>query len=155
MTDPENPYLRDLDKTAANYAPLSPLSFLSRAAVVFPDHTAIVHGRARLSYRDFYVRARRLASALTQRGVGKNDTVTVMLSNTPPMLEAHYGVPMAGAVLHSLNTRLDAGVIAFQLDHADSKVLIVDREFAPTVRAALDLVRSRPFVIEFDDKEFP
>jgi len=155
MTDPENPYLRDLDKTAANYAPLSPLSFLSRAAVVFPDHTAIVHGRARLSYRDFYVRARRLASALTHRGVGKNDTVTVMLSNTPPMLEAHYGVPMAGAVLHSLNTRLDAAILAFQLDHAETKVVITDREFAPVMKEALALASVRPLVVDYDDPEFP
>ena len=116
---------------------------------------AVIHGQQRVTYRQFYARCRQLASALDRHGIGRGDTVSVMLSNTPPMLEAHYGVPMTGAVLHSINTRLDAGVIAFQLDHADSKVLIVDREFAPTIRAALDLVKSRPFIIEFDDKEFP
>jgi fatty-acyl-CoA synthase len=154
MADSGSPYSRDLDKTQANYTPLSPLSFLARAASIFPDHTAIVHGSSRTVYAEFYARSRRLASALAARGIGKNDTVTVMLANTPPMLEAHYGVPMAGAVLHSLNTRLDAAIIAFQLDHADSKVVITDREFAPVMKEALALAEVSPLVIDYDDPEF-
>ncbi|MBC2861102.1 acyl-CoA synthetase [Stappia sp. 28M-7] len=155
MADNGNPFTRDLDKVQANYTPLSPLSFLARAAAVFPEHTAIVHGRQRVSYAEFYARSRRLASALAARGIGKNDTVTVMLSNTPPMLEAHYGVPMTGAVLHSLNTRLDAAVLAFQLDHAESKVVITDREFAPVMKEALALAKVSPLVIDYDDLQFP
>ncbi|MCA1298251.1 acyl-CoA synthetase [Stappia indica] len=155
MAETGSPYTRDLDKTQANHTPLSPLSFLARAAFVFPDRTAIVHGTQRTSYQDFYARARQLASALAARGIGKNDTVTVMLSNTPPMLEAHYGVPMTGAVLHSLNTRLDATVLAFQLDHAETKVVITDREFAPVMKEALALATVKPLVIDYDDPEFP
>jgi fatty-acyl-CoA synthase len=148
------PYDTDLDKNPANYQPLTPLSFLERAASVFPDHTAIVHGSLRRSYRDFYARARRLASALAQRGIGRGDTVAVMLSNTPAMLECHYGVPMTGAVLNTLNTRLDPAIIAFSLDHGEAKVLITDREFAKTIAPALDLAKVRPLVIDYDDPEF-
>jgi fatty-acyl-CoA synthase len=148
-------YRSGLDKNTANYQPLTPLTFLERSAGVFPEYTAIVHGRQRVSYAGFYRRSRQLASALRASGVGKNDTVSVMLPNTPPMLEAHYGVPMCGAVLHSMNTRLDAAIIAFQLDHAESKVLITDREFAPTVKEALALCKSKPLVIDYDDPEFP
>jgi fatty-acyl-CoA synthase len=148
------PYDIDLDKNPANYQPLTPLSFLERAASVFPDHTAIVHGSLRRSYRDFYARARRLASALAQRGIGRGDTVAVMLSNTPAMLECHYGVPMTGAVLNTLNTRLDPAIIAFSLDHGEAKVLITDREFAKTIAPALDLAKVRPLVIDYDDPEF-
>jgi fatty-acyl-CoA synthase len=155
MAESGSPYTRDLDKAQANYTPLSPLSFLARAASIFPDHTAIVHGSSRTFYAEFYARSRRLASALAASGIGKNDTVTVMLANTPPMLEAHYGVPMAGAVLHSLNTRLDAAIIAFQLDHANSKVVITDREFAPVMKEALALAEVSPLVIDYDDPEFP
>ncbi|KZM50627.1 acyl-CoA synthetase [Labrenzia sp. OB1] len=150
-----SPFARGLDKTTANYAALSPLSFLARAADVFPDTTAIIHGNQRTDYRSFYRRARQLASALANLGVGRNDTVSVMLPNVPPMLEAHYGVPMSGAVLHSMNTRLDAGVIAFQLDHADCKVLITDREYAPVVQESLSLASVRPTVIDYSDPEFP
>jgi fatty-acyl-CoA synthase len=124
-----NPYNTDLDRNPANFQPLTPLTFLERAASVFPDYTAIVHGPLRRSYADFYARSRRLASALTrEHGIGRGDTVSALLANTPAMLECHYGVPMCGAVLHSINTRLDAATIAFQLDHAMSKVAIVDRE---------------------------
>ena len=150
-----NPYEIDLDRNAANYQPMSPLSHLERAALVFPDHTAIIHGNLRLSYRDFLLRSKKLANALLSQGIGKGDTVTVMLSNTPAMLEAHHGVPMTGAVLHSLNTRLDAAVLAFQLDHADTKILIVDREFANIVAEALSLAKVSPLVIDYDDPEFP
>jgi fatty-acyl-CoA synthase len=150
-----NIFERDLDRNPANYQPLSPLSFLERAAQVYPDVTAIIHGSRRTNYRDFFTRSRRLASALSKRGIGKGDTVTVMLSNTPPMLEAHFGVPMTKAVLHSLNTRLDAAVIAFQIDHAESKIVIVDTEFSAVMREALALAKARPLVVDFDDPDYP
>ncbi len=150
-----NPYARHLDRNAANYQPLTPLTFLERAAQVFPDHPAVIHGAIRRSYREFYARARQLASALAAHGIGPGDTVSVMLPNTPPMLEAHYAVPMTGAVLHSMNTRLDAAIIAFQLDHAETKVLITDREFAPVMKQALALAKVKPLVIDYDDREFP
>ena len=148
-----NQYRNDLEKNQANYQALTPLGFLQRAAAVFPDHTAIAHGAARTSYRDFYSRSLKLASALSKQGVAPGETVSVMLANPPAMLEVHYGVPMAGAVLHAMNTRLDAAIIAFQLDHAETKVLITDREFAPTVKAALELASVEPLVIdEFDNR---
>ena len=150
-----NPYTIDLDKNAANYQQLSPLQFLQRAAEVFPDHTAVIHGQLRLPYSAFYERCRRLASALSAKGIGKGDTVSAMLANTPAMLDAHYGVPMIGAVLHSINTRLDAKIVAFQLDHADTKVLLTDREFAPTIKQALEIAEVNPLVIDYDDLEFP
>ena len=150
-----SPYDQHLDRNPANYQPLSPLTLLERAATVHPDHPAVIHGRQRATYRQLYARSRQLASALAAHGIGRGDTVSAMLFNTPAMLEAHHGVPMTGAVLHSINTRLDAGVVAFQLDHADAKVLIADRELAPTVRAALDRAKVRPLLIEYDDKEAP
>ena len=124
-----SPYDTDLDRNPANYQPLTPLTYLSRSALIFPDHAAIVHGDLRRTYRDFYARCRRLASALAKRGFGRGDTVSVMLANTPAMLECHYGVPMCKAVLNTLNTRLDSAILAFTLDHAETKVLIIDREF--------------------------
>jgi fatty-acyl-CoA synthase len=148
------PYDLDLDKNPANFQPLTPLTYLERAASVFPDHTAIVHGSLRRNYRDFYARARRLASALRKRGIGRGDTVAVMLANTPAMLECHYGVPMAGAVLNTLNTRLDAPIIAFSLAHGGAKVLITDREFSKIVGPALEQVKNKPIVIDYDDPEF-
>ncbi|EEE43998.1 acyl-CoA synthetase [Roseibium alexandrii] len=150
-----SPFAKGLDKTDANYAALSPLSFLARAADVFPDHTAIIHGKQRTDYRTFYKRSKQLASALSRHGIGKEDTVSVMLPNVPPMLEAHYGVPMTKAVLHSLNTRLDAAIIAFQLDHANCKVLITDREYASVMKEALELATVKPTVIDYSDPEFP
>jgi fatty-acyl-CoA synthase len=150
----QNPYNTDLDRNPANYQPLTPLTFLERAACVFPDHTAIVHGALRRSYADFYARARRLASALAGAGIGRGDTVSAMLANTPAMLECHYGVPMSGAVLHSINIRLDPAIIAFQLDHAQSRLVIVDREFMPLMQAALALAAVTPFVIQYDDPEY-
>jgi fatty-acyl-CoA synthase len=149
-----SPYDTDLDRNPANFQPLTPLTFLERAAAVFPDRPAIVHGRLRRTYAEFYARARRLASALAKRGVGKNDTVSVMLPNTPAMLEAHYGVPMAGAVLNALNTRLDAAILAFTLDHANSKVVITDREYSSVMKAALAQAKVKPLVIDYDDPEF-
>jgi fatty-acyl-CoA synthase len=148
-----NPYEIDLGKTGANYQPLTPLVFLERVAHVFPAHTAIIHGARRATYADFYARCCRLASALAARGIGVGDTVSVMLANTPAMLEAHYGVPMTGAVLHSINTRLDAPIVAFMLDHAETKVLITDVEFAPTIKAALAAAKVKPFIIDYRDTE--
>jgi fatty-acyl-CoA synthase len=150
-----NPYDTDLDRNAANYVPLSPLTFLERAASVFPERTAIIHGGQRHTYAQFYARARKLASALAKHGIRKGDTVAVMLANTPPMLEAHYGVPMSGGVLNTLNTRLDAAALAFILDHGEAKILITDREFAATIRETLKLATVKPFVIDYDDPEFP
>jgi len=149
-----NPYNIDLDRNPANHLPLTPLTFLDRAASVFPDHIAIVHGALRRNYSEFYTRSRQLASALVQNGIRRGDTVSAMLANTPAMLECHYGVPMSGGVLHSVNTRLDASVIAFQLDHAMSKVVIVDREFMPLIEKALALANVTPRVIQYDDPEF-
>ena len=150
-----NPYNTGLDRNPANYQPLTPLTFLERAASVFPNHTAIIHGSIRRNYDEFYRRSRQLASALSNKDVGRGDTVSVMLANTPAMLELHYGVPMCGAVLHSINTRLDATTIAYQLDHADSKVLIVDREFLSTIRVASELSQINPILIDYNDSEFP
>lgn len=149
-----NPYETDLDRNPANYQPLTPLAHLARAAYVYPDHPAIIHGTLTVDYRTFYRRSRQLASSLARLGIGKGDTVSVMLSNTPAMLEAHHGVPMTGAVLHSLNTRLDAAVIAFQLDHAEARVLIVDREFSGVVAEALQQTKVSPVVIDYDDPQF-
>jgi fatty-acyl-CoA synthase len=134
---------------------LTPLSLLARAAAIWPAHTAVIHGRETQTYHELYARARRLSSALAKRGIGVGDTVSVMLPNVPAMVEAHYGVPMTGAVLHSMNTRLDAAIIAFQLDHAGTKVLITDREFAPVMQEALALAKVRPLVVDYDDLEFP
>ncbi|HUI97940.1 MAG TPA: acyl-CoA synthetase [Xanthobacteraceae bacterium] len=148
------PYETGLDRNPANYQPLTPLSLLGRAAAVYPDHPAIIHGKLKRTYADFYARARRLGSALAKRGIGRGDTVTAMLANTPAMLEAHYGVPMAGAVLNTLNTRLDAAILAFTLDHAETKVLIVDREYAKVMKEAIAAAKAKPLIIDYDDPEF-
>jgi fatty-acyl-CoA synthase len=147
----QSPYDSDLDRNPANFQPLTPISFLARAAAVFPTQIAIVHGDLRRDYAQFYARSRRLASALAARGVKRGDTVSVMLANTPAMLESHYGAPMTGAVLNTLNTRLDAAVLAFTLDHADAKVLIVDREYSAVMKAALALASVKPLLIGYDD----
>src|SRR6202453_1398581 len=131
------PYDTDLERNAANFQPLTPLSFLARAAQVYPDQTAIIHGARSWTYREFYARARRLASALVKRGVKRGDTVAAVLPNVPAMLEAHYGVAMAGAVLNTINTRLDAAIIGFTLDHGEAKVLIAGREYAKVAKDAL------------------
>ena len=150
-----NPYKQDLDRNPANFQPLTPLTFLERASAVFPTFTAIIHGGQRINYADFYRRSKKLASSLAQFGVGRGDTVSAILANTPAMLEAHYGVPMCGGVLHSINTRLDPAVVAFQIDHADAKVLIVDREFSETAEAALEIAQVKPLLLEYNDQEFP
>ena len=149
-----NPYDTELDRNPANFQPLTPLSFLARAAAVYPDQPAVIHGARSFSYRDFYARTRRLASALAQRGIKRGDTVAVVLANTPAMLEAHYGVAMAGGVLNTINTRLDAAIVAFTLDHGDAKVLITDREFAKIVKDALAACKHKPLVIDYDDPEY-
>jgi fatty-acyl-CoA synthase len=147
-------YDRDLDQNPANHQPLTPLSLLERAAAVFPDRLAIVHGPLRRNYREFYARSRRLASALAKRGIKRGDTVAVIAANTPAMLECHYGVPMTGAVLNTLNTRLDAAALAFMLEHGEAKIFIVDREFSGLAEAALKLAKTKPFVIDYDDPEY-
>ena len=145
----------DLDKTLANYQPLTPLSFLARSAAVYPDHIAIIHGKQRTRYAEFYARAQKLASALVKAGIKKGDTVSVILANTPAMLECHYGVPMMGAVLNTLNTRLDATTIGFSLDHAETKLLIVDKEFSGMAKNAIQLMKGpKPIVIDYVDPEF-
>jgi fatty-acyl-CoA synthase len=150
----QSPYDRDLDRNAANFQPLTPLTFLERAAAVFPDRLAIAHGPLRRNYRDFHARSRKLASALAKRGIVRGDTVAVMLANTPAMLECHYGVPMCGAVLNTLNTRLDAAALAFMLDHGEAKALIIDREFSGVMAQALKLATVHPLVIDYDDPEY-
>ena len=150
-----NPYETGLDRNPANYQPLTPLTFLQRAAEVHPETTAIVHGRARVTYRDFYARSCRLASALAKAGLGKGDTVSVLLPNVPAMLEAHHGVPMTGAVLNAINTRLDPAAIAFILDHAEAKVFIADSEFTAAANEALKRATATPLLIQHDDREYP
>ena len=146
-----NIYERDLGKTAANYAPLTPLSFLERAAYVYPDKVSIIHGAQRFTWKETYARCRRLASALAKRGIGVGDTVAVMLPNIPAMVEVHFGVPMTGATLNTLNTRLDAEAIGFMLEHGEAKVLITDKEFSPVIEKAL---RPGIEVIDVEDLEF-
>jgi fatty-acyl-CoA synthase len=132
-------YDTHLPRTLANHAPITPLDFIQRTAEVYPDRLAIVHGDLRQSWGQTYARCRQLASALKKNGIVKNDTVAVMLPNTPPMVEAHFGVPMAGAVLNALNTRLDPEAVAFMLDHGEAKAIIVDPEFTSIVKKALAL----------------
>jgi fatty-acyl-CoA synthase len=146
-----DPFETDLGRGPANYVPLTPLSFLARAAAVYPGKTAVIHGDGAYTYGEFYARCRRLASALTRRGIRRGDTVAVMAPNVPAMLEAHYGVPMAGAVLNALNYRLDARSIAFTLEHGEAKLLITDTEFSPAIGPALALLRRRIPVIDIDD----
>ena len=151
-----NPYDRGLDKCAANHVPLSPLSFLERTAQIYPDRPSVIHGARRFTWRETYARCRRLASALASRGIGRGDTVAVMLPNVPAMVEAHFGVPMTGAVLNTLNTRLDPEAIAFMLSHGEAKVLITDPEFASIIAPALELLEGpKPLVIDALDAEYP
>jgi fatty-acyl-CoA synthase len=152
--DRASPFETDLDRNLANHAPLTPLGFIERAASVYPERTAVVHGARRHTWSQTYARCRRLASALAQRGIGTGDTVAVMASNTPEMYECHFGVPMLGAVLNTLNTRLDAEAIGFMLNHGGAKVLIADREFSTTVAQALAQTERRPLVIDIDDPEY-
>src|SRR3569832_1456349 len=151
MTTHSNPYDVGLDKNPANYAPLSPIDFIAWSARVCPNRVAVIHGERRFTWGETYARARRLASALAGAGVTAGDTVATLLSNTPEMYEAHFGVPMTGAVLNALNTRLDARAIAFMLGHSEAMVLIVDCEFSALAVAALGISGRRPLVIGVDD----
>jgi fatty-acyl-CoA synthase len=150
-----NPFEQDLDKNSANYAPLTPLQFLERSAYVYPNRLAVVHGARRFTWKETYARCRRLASALAKRGIGKGDTVAAMLANTPEMYECHFGVPMTGGVLNTLNTRLDADAIAFMLNHGEAKVLITDKEFSATIEGALAKLGRKLEVVDVEDPEFP
>ena len=150
MSEPSQ-YDTDLDKNAANYTQLSPLTFIERAAAVYPERVAQIHGERRLTWGETYTRCRRLASALQRHGVGENDTVALMLPNVPAMFEAHFAIPMAGAVINALNIRLDAEAIAFQLKHGGARILITDREFSSTIKAALAQLPSAIQVIDVDD----
>ena len=140
-----------LKSGAANFMPLSPVVFLPRAAEIYPDRVAVIHGATRYTYAQVHERARRLASALAKKGVKAGDVVSAMLPNVPAMLEAHYGVPMLGAVLNTINTRLDADTVAYILEHGEAKVLIVDRVFAAVVGPALKKLKKKPFVVDVDD----
>ena len=146
-----NPYDIGLDRGSANYEPLTPISFLKRAAAVYPERIAWVYGAQKIKYKDFAKRCRRLASALSNRGIGVGDTVAVMAPNIPPLLELHFGVPMVGAVLNAINTRLEASTIAYILTHGEAKLLITDREFSEVVGQAIELLENPPVVIDIND----
>ena len=151
----QSPYEIGLQKNTANYAPLSPLTFIERSAYIYPDRLAVVHGARRYTWSQSYERSRRLASALKQLGVGKGDTVSTILNNTPEMFECHFGVPACGAVLNTINTRLDAEAVAFILNHAEAKVVFTDREFARMAKKAIALAdRPDMIVIDVDDPEY-
>jgi len=149
-----NQYSTDLGKNAANYSPLSPLTFIERAASVYPERCAQIYGDIRYSWAQTYRRCRRFASALKQHGIGTDDTVALMLPNVPAMFEAHYAIPMAGAVIHGLNIRLDAAAIAFQLEHGGARILFTDREFSTVVSAALAQLERKPLVVDVDDASY-
>jgi fatty-acyl-CoA synthase len=150
----KGPYANGLEKNSANYVPLSPLSFIQRSAYIYPAGLAVVHGVRRYTWSEVYARSRALASALQALRVGTGDTVSVMLNNTPEMFECHFGVPMSGAVLNTLNTRLDGETLAFMLNHAESKVLITDREYSPIVAKALAQLGRKIIVVDVDDPEY-
>jgi len=150
-----HPFDRDLDRNAANYVPLTPVSFLARTAYIWPERIAVIHGGRRYAWAQVYERSRRLASALAKHGIGVGDTVAAMLANTPEMIEAHFGVPMTGGVLNTLNTRLDAEALAFMLDHGEARVLLTDTEFAPVIKAALARTTRRIRVVDVVDVEGP
>src|SRR5437879_3596075 len=152
ITPPDHIYERGLPRTAANYAPLTPLGFIERAASVHPERVAVIYGKTQRTWAQTYERCRRLASALSRRGIGLGDTVAVMAPNTPTAFEATFGVPMTGAVINALNTRLDAASIAFILEHGEAKVLIADREFSPIIGPALAKLVRAITVIDIDDE---
>src|SRR5580658_10981808 len=155
MSGNHNQYSTGLDKTPANFVALTPLSFLARTAAIYPDHTSTVYEGRSFTWAETYARCRRFASFLAGRNIGPGDTVAAMLPNIPAMNEAHFAVPMAGAVLNALNIRLDAASIAFQLDHGGAKVILVDPEFSVVIADALTLMKGeKPDVIDVDDKAF-
>ncbi|GGY18285.1 acyl-CoA synthetase [Paludibacterium paludis] len=149
-----NAYELGLDRNPANYVPLTPITFLARAAQIWPNHPSVIHGRRRYGWGDTFDRCRRLSSALAARGIGRGDTVAVLAPNIPEMIEAHFAVPMTGAVLNTMNYRLDARTLAFQLDHGAAKAWLVDSEFAPLAKEALQLARSRPLLVDIVDSEY-
>lgn len=151
ITSTDNIFDTRLSKNNANTCPLSPLSFIARTAEVYPDQVSVIHGEQQFTWGETYQRCCRLASALQKMGVGKGDTVAVMAPNTPPIFEAHFGIPMTGAVLNALNIRLDAKVLAFTLEHGEAKILLTDREFSPVITEALALMENKPIVIDIDD----
>src|SRR5271166_691330 len=150
-----SPFDAGLDRNASNYAALSPLSFIARSALAYPDRTSVIHGDVRHTWRQTYERCRRLASALSRRGIGKNDTVAVMASNIPAMVEVRFGVAMCGAVLNTLNTRLDGALIGFMLSHGEAKVLLTDCEFSSTVSKAWEGLERDALVIDIADALAP
>lgn len=152
--DKPNIYDMDLPRTVANHMPLTPLQFIERTAQVYPERVSIIHGDKRFTWKETYARCRRLASALVKRGIGKGDTVAIMANNTPEHIEVHFGVPMCGAVITGLNTRLDAAMIAFQLVHSEAKLLLVDRQYSGAVREALELIDRKPILIDIDDPQY-
>src|SRR5438132_6093532 len=155
MSTSANPYDVGLDKNAANYVPLSPIAFLLRSAAVYPERLAVAYGARRYSWQQALERCRRLAGALAARGVGRGDTVALMAPNLPEAFEAHFGVPVGGAVLNALNIRLDPETIAFILRHGEAKVLIVDTEFSPVIRDALARLEAKPLVSDMADAMGP
>ena len=146
-------YSQNLERTPANYQPLTPITFLERAASVYPNKTAVIYGSQKYSYSKFYERCRKLASFFNGNGISRGETISVLLANTPSMLEAHYAVPMCGGVLHSINTRLDASAIAFQLDHAETRILIADTAFSAVLSEALNILKHKPLIIDYADLE--
>jgi len=149
-----NPFETNLDRNAANFQPLTPLSFIERTAATYPEKTAVIHGSVCRSWKETYVRCRRLASALERHGLKAGDTVAAMLPNVPAMVEAHFGISMMGGVLNALNIRLDADAIAFILEHGEAKLLLTDREFSGTIKRAIAKIKNKPFVIDVDDPTF-
>ena len=154
MSKSTSPYDFHLDRNLANFEPLSPLQFLERAAWTFPNKTAVIHGALERTWGETRARCHKLADALVKRGIGKGDTVAVLAANTPEMMELHFGVPLTGAVINTINTRLDAGIIGFILDHGEASAVFVDREFSETMAEALKIAKVQPFVIDIDDPEF-
>ena len=151
MSEQLSPFDSGLERGQANYKGLSPLSFLKRSAHVYPHKVAVIHGERRYTYAQFYDRCRRLASALSARGVGAGDTVSVLAPNIPEMLESHYAVPMLGAVLNAINIRLDAATVAFILEHGEAKAVLIDKQFSSVMANALEKIASKPFVVDIND----
>ena len=149
MTDMYN---TNLDKNHANFTPLSPLSFLQRSAEVYPNRLSVVHGSKKYTWSDTFKRSKQLASALTKKGVGKGDTVAVLCFNTPEIYEAHYGIPMIGAIINTINIRLDVDTISYILEHGEAKVVITDNELSPTIKEVLNKIKTKPLVIDIDDE---
>ena len=145
-------YKANLDKNHANFTPLSPLSFLQRSAEVYPNRLSIVHGSKKYTWSDTFKRSKQLASALTKKGVGKGDTVAVLCFNTPEIYEAHYGIPMIGAIINTINIRLDVDTISYILEHGEAKVVITDNELSPTIKEVLNKIKTKPLVIDIDDE---